>query len=488
MQTGTAEAVTREQVMRMASAAAMLQKKYTDPESEQSVIRNILTSVGWSAMGFGGRRPGGSGSAELGQVSLELVAPEERIVEITTRELVAEWRRAIGSIPGAKELNYRAEIGRGGAPIEVQITGQDFAELDKIATQVRNRLTEYPGVFDIQDSFEDGKPEIKLSIRTEAEYLGLTANDLGRQVRHAFFGAEAQRFQRGREDVRVMVRYPESERRSLTSLDGMRIRTAEGNEVPIGNVAKLDMQRGFSTIRRVDRQRTISVIADVDKEQVDVNRVAADLRVFLDDITRQRLGVRYTFEGELREQSESFTSLLYGILFTLFAIYALLAIPLRSYAQPIIVMIVIPFSMVGAVLGHILLGLTLSIMSVMGMVALAGVAVNDSLIMVEWINRRRDEGMELYEAVRSAGVARFRAILLTSLTTFAGLTPIILEKSTQAQFLIPMAVSLGFGILYATLLSLILVPVSYVILESLKPGQTHREAPQRIYDLPQDTA
>jgi len=215
-----------------------------------------------------------------------------------------------------------------------------------------------------------------------------------------------------------------------------------------------------------------------------VNRIAADLKVFLENMTRQHPGVRYTFEGELREQRESFTSLFYGILFTLFTIYALLAIPLRSYAQPIVVMLVIPFSMVGAILGHMILGLSLSIMSVMGMVALAGVAVNDSLIMVEWINRRRDDGMELQEAVRTAGVARFRAIRLTSLTTFAGLTPIILEKSTQAQFLIPMAVSLGFGILYATLLSLLLVPVTYLILESLKPGKHHREAPTHIIDLP----
>jgi len=481
MQTGTSETTTIEHVTRMTRAAQALQKKYTDPESGQSVIQNILTSVGWAAGGGGGRASAG-GSPELGQVTLELVAPEERKVDITTTKLVNEWRRAIGNVPGAKELNYRAEIGRGGAPIDIQITGQDFTVLENVATAVRQRISEYPGVFDIQDSFEDGKPEIKLSIRPEAELLGLSATDLGRQVRYAFFGAEAQRIQRGRDDVRVMVRYPESERRTLISLDTMRIRTAEGVEVPIGNVAQVSLQHGFARIQRVDRQRAVNVIADVDKEKVDVNRIAADLRVFLDELTHQQPGVRYTFEGELREQRESFTSLLYGIMFTLFSIYALLAIPLRSYAQPIVVMLVIPFSMVGAFLGHMVLGLNLSIMSIMGMVALAGVAVNDSLVMVEWINRRRDDGMDLDEAVRTAGVARFRAILLTSITTFAGLAPIIMEKSTQAQFLIPMAVSLGFGILYATILSLLLVPVGYMILESLKPGKFHREAPTRTYD------
>jgi multidrug efflux pump subunit AcrB len=481
MQTGTAEEVTARHVRRMAQVARDLQAKYRDPTSGESVIRNILVTVGSTA-----GRATSRGSAELGQVSLELVPPEERTQAIGTKDLVAEWRKAIGPIAGAKELNFRAEIGRHGDPIDVQLAGQDFEVLSAIASRVRARLQEYDGVFDIQDSFEDGKPEIKLAIRPEAELLGLSAQDLGRQVRNAFFGAEAQRIQRGRDDVRVMVRYPREQRRSLAALDGMRIRTTEGAEVPIGNVAEVNLGQGFATIHRVDRQRTVNVTADADKERVDTTRIGDELARFLDDLLRQHPGVRYSLEGELREQAESYGSLFYGIGFVLFGIYALLAIPFRSYSQPLLVMLVIPFSLVGALLGHMVLGMGLSFMSVLGMLALAGVVVNDSLVLVDWVNRRRAEGMPVADAVRAAGVARFRPILLTSITTFSGLGPLIWEKSTQAQFLIPMAVSLGFGILYATLLSLLLVPAGYLVLEDLKglQGQTPRDTGARLRRLP----
>ena len=471
MQTGAAEELTARHTLRMAQVAEELKRKYTDPATGESVIKNILTSVGWRA----GRKPR-SGNPELGQVSLELTPPEERTLEVDTIELVQEWRRAIGAIPGAKELNLRAEIGRGGDPLNVQLTGQDFNALSQVAQALKQRLAEYDGVFDIQDTFEQGKPEVVLAIRPEAELLGLSAADLGRQVRQAFFGAEAQRIQRGRDDVRVMVRYPREQRSSLAALDGMRIRTPEGEEVPIGNVTDVRLGEGFATIRRIDRQRAVNVIADADKKRVDINRVMQELKVYLDELLVQYPGVRYSFEGELREQRESFGSLFYGIIFVFFCIYVLLAVPLRSYAQPLVIMLVIPFSLVGAILGHAVLGMNLSLLSIMGMLALAGVVVNDSLVLVDWINRQRREGGSVADAVRSAGVARFRPILLTSLTTFFGLAPLLLEKSTQAQFLIPMAVSLGFGILYATLLSLILVPAGYLMLEDIKEWFGHGAA------------
>ena len=466
MQPGTSASVTSKHVVRMTSIAETLQEKYRDPKSGESVIKNILTSVGWAA---GGGRHGSSssGDAALGQVSLELTPPEQRTVVISTRQLVNEWRRTIGAIPGSQELNFKAEIGRGGNPIDIQLTGQDFAVLSHVASTIKQRLHEYPGVFDIQDTFENGKPEITLSIHPEAENLGISNTELGRQVRQAFFGAEAQRIQRGRDDVRVMLRYPKADRASLATLDNMQIRTADGLEVPLANLASIAVGRGFAKIRRIDRQRAINITADLNKGEVDVNQIVRDLEPFLSELLRQNPSLRYSFEGELREQSDSFGSLFYGIMFVLFAIYALLAIPLRSYAQPFVVMLVIPFSVVGALLGHMILGMSLSFMSLLGILALAGVVVNDSLVLVDWVNKRRREGMPKLEAVRTAGVARFRAILLTSLTTFAGLSPLILEKSTQAQFLIPMAVSLGFGILYATLLSLLLVPAGYMILEDI---------------------
>ncbi len=468
METGTNEEITARYVRKMQATAEALQKKYTDPETGQSMIKNIMTSFGWTSSGtFGGGGPG-KGSSELGQVSLELLSPEERTIELVTFDLVDEWRRMIGPIPGMRDLHFRAEIGHAGSPIDVQLTGDDYRTLKKVIAEIRQRLKEYPGVYDIQDTLEDGKQEIELHLLPEGELLGITASDLGRQVRQAFFGAEAQRVQRGRDDVRVMIKYPLEDRRSIDNLDKMRIRTVDGREVPIGNVTKIETGFGYATITRVDRHRAVDVSADMDKEKVDINKITADLRTLLEDVTRRYPDIRYSFEGEQRDQRESFGSLIYGSFFVLFYIYALLAIPLRSYVQPVVIMLVIPFSLVGAVLGHMLLGMNLSIMSVMGCLALAGVVVNDSLVLVEWINRRRSEGLSLIEAVTTAGSARFRPILLTSLTTFAGLTPLIWEKSTQAQFLIPMAVSLGFGILYATLLSLILVPTGYLVLEDMK--------------------
>ncbi len=464
MPAGTPAETTFRHIDTLDREARALRDKYIDPLTGASVVRHILVAKGWS----GGGRPGIRGQAEVGQVVMELVPPEERALEITSSEIVREWRRQIGTIPGAKELSYRAEIGRAGDPIDIQLAGDDFDKLGDLAAKIKQRLAEYPGVFDIKDTLEDGKEEVVLTVKPEAEFLGLSASELGRQVREAFFGAEVQRIQRGRDDVRVIIRYPEADRKNLSSLETMRVRTAEGVEVPIGNVASVDLGRGFSTIRRIDRHRIANITADVEKGKVDVNQIMRDMRTFLDGELRNYPGVRYSTEGELREQRETFGSVLYGVMFVLFAIYALLAIPFKSYVQPIVVMLVIPFSIVGALLGHMLMGMSLSIMSIMGMLALAGVVVNDSLVLVDYINRRRSEGVDLDVAIRTAGVARFRPILLTSLTTFVGLVPLIFEKSTQAQFLIPMAVSLGFGILYATLLSLLLVPVGYRILEDIR--------------------
>nr|VFK40702.1 MAG: Multidrug efflux pump subunit AcrB [Candidatus Kentron sp. SD]VFK44234.1 MAG: Multidrug efflux pump subunit AcrB [Candidatus Kentron sp. SD] len=466
MPVGTPVEVTTGHMERIAEIAHRLQEKYRDPATRESIIRNILFLIGWeSSFVHGNANNVPNGRSHVGQVVLELVPPEERAVAVTASELVREWRGAIGSIPGAREIHFRAEIGRSGDPIDIQLMGDDFDDLEAAAEEVKERLAGYPGVFDIQDSFDVSREEIKLALRPEAELLGLSVADLGKQVRHAFFGAEAQRIQRGRDDIRVMVRYPLAERRAREDLANMRIRTPSGVEVPFDAVADVTVGSGFSTIRRVDRQRAVNVSADANKEKANMNRIMGDMRGFLAELQRRWPGVRYSLEGELREQREAFSSLSTGLLFVFFTIYALLAIPFRSYLQPIIVMGVIPFGVFGALLGHMIMGMNLSIMSVWGILALTGVVVNDSLVLVDYINRRRREGIPLIDATRNAGVARFRPILLTSLTTFAGLMPLIFDKSTQAQFLIPMAVSLGFGILYATLITLFLVPVVYLILE-----------------------
>jgi multidrug efflux pump subunit AcrB len=333
---------------------------------------------------------------------------------------------------------------------------------------LKEKLKDYPGVYDVSDSFRTGKQEIKLDITPVAESLGLTLSDLGRQVRQAFYGEEVQRIQRGRDEIRVMVRYPVEERRSLGNLENKRIRTAGGIAIPFSAAAEASLGRGYSTIQRTDRRRTINVTAEVDETQANANELLADITEnVLPPLLEDHSGVTFSLEGEQRDQSEALESLRSGFLLALLIIFALLAIPFRSYIQPLLVMGVIPFGIVGAIWGHVIMGLNLTILSFFGIVALTGVVVNDSLVLVDFINRLRASGLSVQEAIREAGVARFRPIILTTVTTFAGLTPLLLERSLQARFLIPMAVSLAFGVVFATFITLILVPVGYQILEDI---------------------
>ncbi|MDQ7088710.1 MAG: efflux RND transporter permease subunit [Acidobacteriota bacterium] len=381
------------------------------------------------------------------------------------------WREALDPIPDALELTFSSSLFSPGAPIEIQLSGTEVGDLQQAATELKNALAGYPGVYDVADSFRPGKKEIRFEMLPAAESLGLTLSDVARQVRQAFYGEEAQRVQRGRYDVRVMVRYPARQRRNLGDLDRMRIRTSDGVGVPLAHVARTTVGRGYATIRRVDRARVISVTANVDDARGNAEEILAGVRGGeLPEILSRHPGVRYTLEGQQREQRDTISGLTRGFIIALVAIYGLMAIPFRSYIQPVVVMTAIPFGLVGAVWGHVVMGMNLTILSAFGAVALTGVVVNDSLVMVDYVNRRRREGLSLHQAVRTAGVARFRPILLTSLTTFAGLTPLLLEKSMQAQFLIPMAISLGFGVIFATFVTLILVPATYLILEDIRAG------------------
>ncbi|MEZ5478059.1 MAG: efflux RND transporter permease subunit [Thiolinea sp.] len=307
-----------------------------------------------------------------------------------------------------------------------------------------------------------------MRIRPDAEQLGLNMQQLGTQVRHAIYGAQAQSIQRDQSEVKVMIRYPQDERYSLSDLENLNIRTPNGADIPLSEVAEIGVGKGASKVSRVDRKRILNITSDMDKEKVDATAINAEMNVWVNELLKDYPGIRFDPEGEQREQREFGQSLTMGFGIALLSIYVLLAIPLQSYTQPLMVMVVIPFSMIGSLGGHMLMGLDLSISSIMGLLALVGVVVNDSLVLVDYTNKRIAEGMPLIKAIRYAGGARFRPILLTSLTTFAGLTPLIMEKSTQAQFLIPMAVSLGFGILFATLLTLFLIPSLYLILEDIK--------------------
>jgi multidrug efflux pump subunit AcrB len=468
---GTPIAVT-ETAVRELEASAKRMKEELDREYQVdggSVVLHFMTSVGEqpSIRGNPTSTGGPPSASHLGEVTIELVGGDVR--PLPASEVVQRWRDATPGIPDVEELTFTSSLFSAGDPINVQLQSADVPQLEMAAEELKARLAEYPGVFDISDSFEGGKEEIQLDILPAAESLGLTLDDLATQVRHAFYGAEAQRIQRGRDDVRVMVRYPEAERRSLSDLDNLRIRTPDGGEVPFYAVARASAGVGYSTIKRANRQRVINVTADVDLSEGNANLILADLtQGFLAELVAKHQGLLYSLEGEQREQAESSAALFRNYGFALILIYALLAVPLRSYAQPLIIMAVIPFGLVGAILGHLLMGMNLSMMSVFGVVALSGVVVNSSLVLVHYVNQKREEGESLLVSVRSAGTARFRPIVLTSITTFAGLTPLLLEDSVGAGFLKPMATSLGFGVVFATFISLFLVPSSYLILEDLK--------------------
>ncbi len=466
---GTPAEVTTE-VVRDLEAAALRVKARLNAEYAhlpEPLAQHVLSSVGEQpSVQSHSASAGRGGGSHLGEVTMELQSGDGRPIPAT--DVVRMWREETPPVPDAESLTFSAALFRSGEPINFQLQSADVDELVLAAEEVKAQLAGYAGVFDVTDSFQEGKREIKLAILPSAQVLGLTLDDLAGQVRQAFYGEEVQRIQRDREDVRVMVRYPEASRRSLGDLENMRIRTPDGGEVPFHAVAAVEMGRGYATIRRTDRQRVINVSADIDLTQGNANEVMADLRKsFLPGLLARHPGLRFTLEGEQREQARMMAGMLRTLGFSLILIYTLLAVPLRSYTQPLIIMAVIPFGLVGAIGGHMLMGMGLSMMSVMGIVALSGVVVNASLVLVHYVNGRRAAGVPLLEAVSEAGVARFRPIVLTSLTTFAGLTPLLLERSVSAQFLIPMAISLAFGVAFSTLITLFLVPCGYVVLQDV---------------------
>ena len=469
MPQGTPAAVTARAVAQLESAALALAEKLEARHGEP-VIQHVLASVGeqpLSAQQQGPQAGGGIYAADnLGEVAIELVPSEQR--EISSQEVSDLWRETVGSIPDAEELTFTGSIFGAGAPIAIRFSGASFDTLQRIGEQLKVRLRDYPGVYDIADSYRAGKTQIELDITPRALASGLTLGELARQVRGAFYGEEAQRIQRGREEVKVMIRLPESQRRSFGNLESLRIQAPGGISMPLTEAAHMRTSRSASVIERVQGSRVLSVTADVDPNVTSAGQVLASLqREVLPQLLRGHARVRYVLAGEQEEQRETLGGLAQGFLFALLAIYVLLAIPFRSYVQPLLVMAVIPFGFVGALLGHLAMGLDFTILSMFGMVALTGVVINDSLVMVDFINRRRD-GRSLEDAIREAGMARFRPVLLTSLTTFAGLAPLLAERSVQAQFLIPMAASLAFGVLFATVITLILVPVGYALLDDVQ--------------------
>ena len=463
-------------------AAAYRLKQELDAEYDvdgESLIKHVMVSVGQQPLNIGGGPDGENttSGAQLGEVVVEVLSGDVR--PLSAKDITRRWQAHVRPIADIEKLEFRSDFFSLGDPIEIQLDSANADDLRAAATRLKRELSTYAGVSEVNDSFSEGKQEIKLSILPAAESLGLTLDDLARQVRQAFYGAEAQRIQRGRDDVRVMIRYPLEQRSSLADLDSLRIRTPMGGEVPFLTVARVELGRGFSTIRRTNRKRVINVSAELDETQTSAGEVIADLQAeFLPALAADYPGLGYGLEGQQAEQSQSVGSLALDYPLALILIYALLAIPLRSYFQPLIIMAVIPFGLVGAIFGHwfmyfareLLTDWTFnySMMSVFGVVALTGGVVNSSLVLVHYVNGRRERGVPLEDAVREAGVARFRPIVLTSITTFAGLTPMLRETSVSAQFLIPMATSLGFGVLFGSAISLVLVPCLYMVSEDVR--------------------
>ncbi len=461
MPEGTPVERTTEVVERLESAGyAVLEQLTGGGDGVDALLEAVNVTVGLPAQNFG---PGGSSTAQsdpqanIGAVEFHLVSSEDR--EVSAAELQQAWREAVGAFPEAKSLEISSELLDFGAPIHVELTHQDPDHLASAADALIAQLGTLEGVFEVKVDQDQGLREIQLDLRPEARTLGLTLDNLARQVRAAFFGDEALRVQRGREDVRVYVRLPEEERNAIADVEGYLVRTPGGGEVPLGRVASVEFGSSPTTINRKDGARVLTITGEVNTGVVTGDEITNLLdRSFLPEQVERNPGLAYSFGGERAEQVDSFGALGGGFALALLAIYALLAIPFASYSKPLIIMAAIPFGIIGAVMGHVILGLEMALMSLFGVIGLSGVVVNDSLVMIDFINERLRQGLPGREAIIAGAKARFRPIFLTSVTTFLGVAPLVFETSVQAQFLIPMAASLGFGILFATAVLMMIVP------------------------------
>ena len=409
----------------------------------------------------------GQGGPHAAQIRVFLADAEVRDRIMGTKEFVEAWRKQVGEVPGVRFIRYFSDLGGpgGGPALEIELRHQSIETLEAAAQELAAELGNYPLVQDIDDGVEEGKQQFDFTLKPEAISLGLSAIDIGRQVRSAFEGTEVLRQQRGRNEVKVKVRLPKDERTRIYSIENFILRTPDGGEVMLSDVVDVEVGESYTTIKRHNGMRALTLTADV-RPKSKVGDVKASLdQDYFPGLLEQFPGLDYSYEGQQAEMTDSFGSMFVTIPLVLFAIYALLAVPFRSYSQPLIVMVSIPFGIIGAILGHLLLGYEMTMLGIIGMLALSGVVVNDALVLISFANERRAHHDNAHDAVVFAGIQRFRPILLTTMTTFGGLAPMIFEKSMQAKFLIPMAISLGFGIVFATFIALLLVPCLYMVID-----------------------
>ena len=455
-------------IRKMTAAANAVAEKAREETGEELFVSITSTSGGRASGGGGpGAQSGFSSAENIGQIRIELTAYGERQTPAAT--ISRKWRQAVGDIEGAERVSFASSFVDFGSDIEFELAHQDEDQLIAAANEMKLRLADIDGVIDIEDSFDLGKRQLVFDLTAAGQAAGLRPADIAVQVRQAFFGEEVQRIQRGREEVRVYVRYPESSRASLDALNDFRVQLPNGERAPLFTVASIEESRAYSSIRRVDGRRVVTVTADVD-EALTTPNVANQIVTseLMPALVQERPGLRWTAAGTTREQNEDLAAIGSAFIIVLLVIFALVATQLRSYLQPLAIIVSIPLGVAGAILGHLVLGFSLSFISIFGIVALAGVAVNASVVLVDLYNKHRDEGADPIEAAASSAARRFRPIVLTTLTTALGLAPLLFETSPQAQFLIPMAVSLGFGIVISGFMVLFVTPAVAVITEDLR--------------------
>jgi hydrophobic/amphiphilic exporter-1 (mainly G- bacteria), HAE1 family len=470
---GTPAAVTDAATARMEQVILGLGLKHQGDEG--SVVRFVHRTVGQVSAPDAMTPDMRTAGSHVGGVDVELADTQHRAVR--SSELIAEWRKLSGDFPGAESVTFGTRnFGPGGRPVEFKLLGKtsDMDKLEAAVEETKTKLGEYAGVFDVADDSRPGKWEFQLRVKPTAMAMGIPLADLAETVRASYYGEEVMRLQRGRHEVKLMVRYPQADRRSLADFEEIRVRTFDGAERPITEMADVNVERGYAEINRIDQLRSITITADVNEVMGNAYNIVQDLRTtFMPGLLKKYPALHVLWQGQQERTTESMDSLMLGLFIALVAMFVLLTVEFRSYLQPLMIMAIIPFGVIGAIWGHFLQGMEMTMFSLFGIVALTGVVVNDAIVLIDFINHRVQSGLDIKEALVDAGVQRLRPVFLTSATTIAGLMPILLERSFQAQIVIPMATSLCFGLLTATGLVLFLIPTMYYIYALATGGGAH---------------
>ena len=480
---GTPSRVTEHATERIEKAILVINEKYSRPDRPLMLATHRMVGLVKDDAPGGGQTTEGS---HAGSVYAQLV--DSGLRDLKSEEIVQMWRTAVGPIAGVETLTFGSQSrGPGGKPIEFKLLGPstDMKELEAAVEEVKAKLATYQGVFDVADDSRPGKWELQLREKEDAVALGVPLESIARTVRASYYGEEVMRLQRGRHEVKLMVRYPEEDRKSLARFDDIRVDAGDGVQRPITELADVSVSRGYSEINRIDQKRSITISSDIDEKEGNAKEIVSNLqKTFMPDLLRKYPSLRVRWEGQQEQDTESVQSLGIGLGIALIAMYVLLTMEFTSYGQPMVVMMIIPFGIVGAVIGHWVMDLPLTLFSMLGLVALTGIVVNDSIVLVDFINSAVRGGMPLDQAVLEAGGRRFRPVMLTSLTTIAGLAPILTETSFQAQLVIPMAASLCFGLMTSTVLVLVLVPTFYLIYARTFGVTVDEKSPEAIGATP----